>query len=94
MTKQAPFKTRQTDHLISMPNVNFQMLVPSPSGILQHKNKHVSRLATFGSSVKLKPPYLTLSNGVENHSLTDSSFILHWQNKAVTDNIKPIIATC
>ena len=36
LTKQATFKTRQTDHLISMPTVNVRMLVPSPSGILQH----------------------------------------------------------
>ena len=35
-TKQAWFKTRAKDHLISMPNVNLRMLVPSPSGILQY----------------------------------------------------------
>ena len=34
LTKQAPFKTRWTDHLISTPNVNLRMLVPSQSGIL------------------------------------------------------------
>ena len=70
LTKQAPFKTRRTDHL--MPSVNLRMLVPSPSGIL--KNEHVSRLATFGSSVKLTPTYLTHSNGVGNHSQTVHSF--------------------
>ena len=36
LTKQAPFKTRRIDHLISAPNVNLRMLVPFPSGILQH----------------------------------------------------------
>ena len=36
LTKQALFKTRRTDHLISAPNVNLRMLVPFPSGILQH----------------------------------------------------------
>ena len=36
LTKQAPFKTWQTDHLVSKPNVNLTMLVPSSSGILQH----------------------------------------------------------
>ena len=29
LTKQASFKTRRTDHLISTPNVNLRMLVPS-----------------------------------------------------------------
>ena len=73
LTKQAPFKTWQTDHLISAPNVNLRMLVPSPSRILQHINEHVSRLATFGRSVKLKPTYLTQLNGVGNYSL-----MVHW----------------
>ena len=36
LTKQARFKTRRTDHLISMPNVRLRMLVPSQSGILQN----------------------------------------------------------
>ena len=36
LTKQAPFKTRCTDHLIFTPNVNLWMQVPSTSGILQH----------------------------------------------------------
>ena len=36
LTKQAQFKTRPTDHLISIPNVNLRMLVPFPFGILQH----------------------------------------------------------
>ena len=30
LTKQAPFKTWWTDHLISTINVNLRMLVPSP----------------------------------------------------------------
>ena len=29
LTKQAPFKTQQTDHLISTPNVKLRTLVPS-----------------------------------------------------------------
>ena len=33
LTKQGPYKTRQTDNLISTPTVNLKMLVPSPSGI-------------------------------------------------------------
>ena len=36
LTNQAPWKTRRTNELISMPNVKLQTLVPSPSGILQH----------------------------------------------------------
>ena len=36
LIKQTPFKTRRTYHLISTPNVNLRMLVPFPSGILQH----------------------------------------------------------
>ena len=36
LTKEVPLKTRRKDHLISTPNVNLRMLVPSPSGILQH----------------------------------------------------------
>ena len=35
-SKQAPFKTWKTDHLISTHNVNLWMLAPSSSGILQH----------------------------------------------------------
>ena len=35
LTKQASIKTRRTDNLISTPNVNLRMLVPSPSGILE-----------------------------------------------------------
>ena len=73
LTKQAPFKTRRADHLISMPNVNLKMLLPSPSGILQ-QNEHASRLDTFGSSMKLKPTYLTQLNEVGNHSLTVHSY--------------------
>ena len=38
-TKQAPLKTRRTDHVTSTPNVNIWMLGPSPSRILQHINR-------------------------------------------------------
>ena len=34
--KQAPFKTQWADRLVLTPNVDLRMLVPSPSGILQH----------------------------------------------------------
>ena len=36
LAKQAPFKRRWIDNLISTPNVNIQILVPSPSGIFQY----------------------------------------------------------
>ena len=34
--KQAPFKTQWADRLVLTPNVDLRMLVPSPSGLLQH----------------------------------------------------------
>ena len=75
LTKQAPFKTRRTDDVISTPNVNLHMLVPSPSVILQHtSNEHVSMFATFGISVKLKPTYLRQLNRIGNHALAVHSY--------------------
>ena len=61
LTKQAPFKTWRTDHLISTPNANLWMLVPSPSGIVQHIKREC---------IQLKQTYLTKLHAVGNHSLT------------------------
>ena len=92
-TKQARFITRRTDHLISMPNVNLKMLVPSPSGILQHTKWACIQAGYFWkvSEIETNIPYPIEWSW---KPLPDGSFVLHWQDEAVTDNIKPIIATC
>ena len=92
-TKQAPFKAWWTEHLISPPNVNLRMLVPSPSGTLEHVKRACIQAGYFwklsGIETNIRDP---IEWGWE--PLTDSSFLSHWQDEAVTDNIKPIIATC
>ena len=93
LTKPAPFKTRLTDHLVSTPNVNLRMLVPFPSRILQHVKRACIQAGYFWklSEIKTNTPdpiiwgWKLLPNG---------SFVPHWQDEAVTDNIKPIIVTC
>ena len=93
LTKQAPFKTRRTDHLISTPKVNLRMLVPSPSGILQHIKQACIQAGYFW---KLSEIETNISDSIEWgwKLLPDGSFVPHWQDDAVTGNIKPIIATC
>ena len=73
LKKQARFKTRRTDHLISMPNVNLRMLGPSSSGILQHI-KRTCIQACYFLKLRLKPVYLTQLSGVGNHALTVHSY--------------------
>ena len=93
LTKQAPFKKWWTDHLISMPNVNLRMLVPSASGIVQHIKRACIQAGYFW---KLSEIETNMTNPIEWgwKPLHDGSFVPHWQNEAVTDNIKPIIGTC
>ena len=93
LTKQAPFKTRQTDHLISTPNVNLRMLVPSPSGIHQHIKRAYIQAGYF---LKLSEIETNISDPIEWgwKPLPDGSFEPHWQDEAVTDNMKTIVATC
>ena len=93
LTKQAPFKTRRTNHLISRPNANLRMLVPSPSGILQHIKRVCIQACYFW---KLSEIETNIPDPIEWgwKLLLDVSFVPHWQDEAVTDNIKPIIATC
>ena len=93
LTKEAPFKTRWTDHLISTPNVNLRMLAPSPSGILQHIKQACIQAGYFW---KLSEIETNISDPIEwGWKLpADGSFVPHWQDKAVTGSIKPIIATC
>ena len=69
LTKRAPFKTRRTDDIISTPHVNLQMLVPSPSGILQHIKRACIQAGYFWKLNEIEPTYLTQLNGVRNHSL-------------------------
>ena len=93
LTKQAPFKTRWTDHLISTPNVNLRMLVPIPSGILQHIKQACIQAGYFW---KLSEIETNIPDPIEWgwKPLPDASFAPHCKDEAVTDNIKPIIATC
>ena len=92
LTKQAPFKTRRTDHLISTPNVNLRMLVPSPSRILQHIKRACIQAGYFW---KLSEIETNIPDPIESgwKPLPDGSFVRHWQDEAATDNIKPLIAT-
>ena len=92
-TKQAWFKTRAKDHLISMPNVNLRMLVPSPSGILQYIKRTCFQAGYF---LKLSEIKTNIPDPIEWgwKPLPDGSFVPHWQEEVVTDNIQPIIATC
>ena len=93
MTKQAPFNTRRTDHLISTRNVNLRILVPSPSGILQHIKRACVQDGYFW---KLSEIETNIPDSIEWDwkLLLDGSFVPHWQDEAVTDNTKPIIVTC
>ena len=93
LTKQALFKTRRTHHLISMPNVNFRMLVSFPSGILQHIKQACIQAGYFW---KLSEIETNTPDSIECgwKPLHVGSFVPHWQDEAVTVNIKPIIATC
>ena len=93
LTKQAPLKTRWTDHLISTPNVNLRMLVPSLSGILQHIKRACIQAGYFW---KLSEIDSNISDPIEWgwKLLVHGSFVPHWQDEAVTGNIKPTIATC
>ena len=90
LTKQAPFKTRQTDRLISTLNVNLRMLVPSPSGILQQIEGACIQTGYFWKVSEIETNILDpIEWGWK--PLPDGSFIPHWQDEAVTDNIKPIV---
>ena len=93
LTKQAPFKTWRADHLTSVPNVNLRMLVPSPSGILQHIKRACILAGYFWKLGEIE------TNILDHFEwgwkpLPDGSFVPHWQDEAVTDNINPIIAPC
>ena len=95
LTKQAPFIIRRTDNLVSTPNVNLRMLVLFPSGIVQRKNEPVDTFQA-GYFWKLSKIETNIPDPIEWgwKPLPDGSFVPHWQDEAVTDNIKPIIATC
>ena len=91
-TKQAPFKTRWTDYLISTHNVNLRMLVPSPSGILQHIKRACVQAGSFWKLSEIETN-IPDPIGWGWKPLLDSLFVTHLQDETVTDNIKPIIAT-
>ena len=92
LKKQAPFKAWQTDHLISKPNVNIQMIVPSPSGILQHIKRACIQAGSFW---KINEIESNIPDPIEWcwKPLPDGSFVPHYQDDAVTNTIKPIIAS-
>ena len=77
LTKQAPFKTRWTDNLISTPNVNLRMLLLSPSGILQHVKRACTQAGYFW---KLSEIETNMSDPIEWgwKPLPDGSFVPHW----------------
>ena len=93
LTKQAFFKSRWIDHLISTPNIDIRMLVPSPSGILQHIKRaslqagYLWKLCEF--EVNIPNP---IEWGWKSHQ--DSSFIPRWQDEIIQDNLKSVIAIC
>ena len=93
LTKQAPFKSRRTDHLISIPNVNLRMLVPSTSGILQHIKRACIQAGYLWKLCELE---IAIPNPIDWgwKRLADCSFVPRWQDEVVTDNIKSVIATC
>ena len=76
-----------------MPNVNLRMLVPSPSGILQYIKRACFQASYF---LKLSEIKTNIPDPIEWgwKPLPDGSFVPHWQEEVVTDNIQPIIATC
>ena len=90
MTKQATFKTRRTNRLISTPNGNLRMLVPFPSGILQHTKLECIQVGYFW---KLSEIETNILDPIEWgwKPLPDGSFAPQWQDEVVTDNIKRII---
>ena len=93
LTNQAPLKTWRTDHLISMPNVKIRVLVPSPSGTVQHIKQACIQSEYFCKLSEIETNILDpIVWGWK--PLPGGSFVPHWQNEAVTDNMKPIIATC
>ena len=87
--KQAPFKTQWTYHLVSMPNVKLRMLVPSPSGILQHIKWACIQVGSFW---KLSETETNIFHPTEwsCKPLPDGSLVPHSEDKAVTDSIKPV----
>ena len=69
------------------------MLVSSPSAILQHIKRTCNQAGYFWNLNEIETNILDpIEWGWK--PLPDSSFVPHWQDEAVTDNIKPIIAIC
>ena len=93
LIKQAPLKTRRTDRLISTPNVNLRMLVPFPSGVLQHTKRACIQVGYFW---KLSEIETNIPDPIKWgwKPLPDGSLAPHWQDEVVTDNSKPIIESC
>ena len=92
LTKQTSIKMRKTDHFISMPNGNIWMLLPSPSGILLHIKQVFIQAGYFWRLSEIE----TIPDPIDWDwkPLPDGLFVPRFQNQGVTDNIKPIIASC
>ena len=68
------------------------MLVPSPSGILQNVKRACIQTGYIWKLSEIETNILDpIQWGWK--PLPDVSFVPHWQDEAVTDNIKPIAAT-
>ena len=69
------------------------MLVPSLLGILQHIKRACIQAGYFW---KLNEIETNIADPIEGawKPLPDGSFVPHWQDEAVINNIKTIIATC
>ena len=92
LSKQTPFKSRRTDQLISTPNINLRMLVPSPSGILQHAKRACIQA---GYLWKLADQEIVIPDPNEWgwSSAPGGSFVPRWQDEDVIE-IKPVLSTC
>ena len=93
LIKLAQFKKWQTEHLISTPNVNLQMLVPSLFKILQHLKQACAQAGYFRKHSEIETNILELIEW-GSKPLPNGSFVPPWQNEAFIDNVKPMIATC
>ena len=92
LTKEVPLKTRRKDHLISTPTVNLRMLVPSPSGILQHIKRACIQAGYLWKLCELETDIPDPTEWGWK-PVPGGSYVPRWQDEAVT-YISPIIATC
>ena len=93
LTKQTIFKSQRTNQLVTTPNINLRILVPSPSGILQQ----IKRACLQAGYVwKLSVMEVNLPDPIEWGWMLheDGALVPRWQDEPATNNIKSVISTC